>query len=183
MSSSAVMAYARNIVAHVPWAHWIVIGVLALVVFLLTLRKHTMYGSIMMGLAVFVGLSLLDAAVFIRYSGFFPHAAGISLNIFNWGEMRSIELLSNVAVFVPIGFFLSEFLVSTKRITAWRRIWHAVLTGFGLSLCIECLQLVLRVGFFEVTDLVMNTVGAYIGALLSALTSAVFRKSARHASP
>ena len=42
------------------------------------------------------------------------------------------------------------------------------LAGFGLSLTIECLQLLLHVGFFELTDLVMNTVGAFVGALVSA---------------
>ena len=41
------------------------------------------------------------------------------------------------------------------------------LVAFGLSLCIECLQLVLKVGFFEVTDLVMNTLGGFVGALIS----------------
>ena len=42
------------------------------------------------------------------------------------------------------------------------------MAGFGLSLCIECLQLLLRVGIFELTDLVMNTLGEFIGALISA---------------
>ena len=42
------------------------------------------------------------------------------------------------------------------------------LAGFGPSLTIECLQLLLHVGFFELTDLVMNTVGAFVGALISA---------------
>ena len=82
------------------------------------------------------------------------------------GENRRVEMLANVAVFVPFGFFLAEFLASTKRFSAWRRIGLATLAGFGLSLCIECLQLVLRVGWFEVTDLVMNTVGAGVGGSL-----------------
>ena len=42
------------------------------------------------------------------------------------------------------------------------------LAAFGLSLCMECLQLVLRVGFFELTDLALNTVGGGVGALFSA---------------
>ena len=42
------------------------------------------------------------------------------------------------------------------------------MAGFGLSLYIVCLQLLLRVGIFELTDLVMNTVGAFVGALISA---------------
>ena len=44
----------------------------------------------------------------------------------------------------------------------------AVAGGFALSLCVECLQWVLRVGFFELTDLVLNTLGACAGALLTA---------------
>ena len=43
------------------------------------------------------------------------------------------------------------------------------LAGFGLSLTIECLQLLLHVGFCEVTDLVMNTVGAFVGVGVSSV--------------
>lgn len=74
-----------------------------------------------------------------------------------------VETLSNIAVFVPFGSFLSEFLASAKRLRPGRRFWLATLAGFGLSLCIESLQLLLHVGFFELTDLVMNTVGAGMG--------------------
>ena len=45
----------------------------------------------------------------------------------------------------------------------WRIGW-ATLSGFGLSLCIEFLQLMFRLGFFELTDLVLNTVGTFLGA-------------------
>ena len=79
-----------------------------------------------------------------------------------------MEMLANFAAFIPFGFFLSEFLASAKRFSAGRRLRLATLAGFGLSLCIECLQLLLRVGFFELTDLVMNTLGAFVGALISA---------------
>lgn len=48
------------------------------------------------------------------------------------------------------------------------------LAGFGLSLTIECLQLLLHVGFFELTDLVMNTVGAFVGALVAVILRKVF---------
>ena len=73
-------------------------------------------------------------------------------------------MISNIAVFVPFGFFLSEFLASAKRLRPGRRFWLATLAGFGLSLCIESLQLLLHVGFFELTDLVLNTVGTFVGA-------------------
>ena len=42
------------------------------------------------------------------------------------------------------------------------------MADFCFSLCMDCLQQVLYVGFFELTDLVMNTLGAFVGALISA---------------
>ena len=56
-------------------------------------------------------------------------------------------------------YIFGYFPASGKRLRARRRLGLAALVGFGLSLTIECLQLLLHVGFFELTDLVMNTVG------------------------
>ena len=72
---------------------------------------------------------------------------------------------------MPFGFFLGEWLASLNRVGAWHRVVLVTFAAFGLSLCIECLQLVLHVGFFEVTDLVMNSVGGGVGAGLSVLIS------------
>ena len=58
---------------------------------------------------------------------------------------------------------LAPAVASALRLRAGRQLWLATLAGFGLSLTIECLQLLLHVGFFELTDLVMNTVGAVVG--------------------
>lgn len=96
------------------------------------------------------------------------HAAGHDLTLdfsrmFWKSGQGPVESLCNVAVFVPFGLFLSEFLASAKRLRPGRRLGLVTLAGFGLSLCIESLQLVLKVGFFEVTDLVMNTVGTGMG--------------------
>ena len=85
------------------------------------------------------------------------------------------EMISNIAAFIPFGLFLSEFLASAKRFSAGRRLGLATLAGFGLSLCIECLQLLLRVGFFELTDLVMNTLGALVGGCLALAVRKVMR--------
>ena len=57
-----------------------------------------------------------------------------------------------------------EWLASSNRTGSWRRVGLVTLAAFGLSLCIECLQLLLKVGFFELTDLVVNTLGAFVGA-------------------
>ena len=79
-------------------------------------------------------------------------------NVWGW-----TQIFSNLVAFIPFGFFLSEFLASTKSFSAGRRLGLVALAGFGLSLTIECLQLLLHVGFFELTDLVMKTVGGVGG--------------------
>lgn len=100
----------------------------------------------------------------VCYLGIMGHATGHNLTLdftrmFRKSGQGPVETLSNIAVFVPFGFFLGEWLASSNRTGSWRRVGLVTLAAFGLSLCIECLQLVLHVGFFEVTDLVMNTVG------------------------
>lgn len=182
MSPLAVLSYARGILTHVPGTHWAVMGVvsLALTVILLIRKKCSVYGAIALGLAVFMGLFLLDAAVVIRYLGITPHTSGYNLTldlsrIFRKSGQGPAERISNIAAFVPFGFFLGEFLASTKRLDTWRRIGWVVLAAFCLSLSIEFLQLVLKVGFFEVMDLVLNTVGAFVGAGVSMVWRKVLR--------
>ena len=178
MSVSALTRYARSAIANVPCEHWAVIGILSLVltVFLLCRKKCPAYGAICVGLSAFLGLFLLDAAVVARIillGGVVNHEMGVSLvdeyhRLTHGGRARQMEMLANFTVFIPFGLFLSEFLASAKRFSAGRRLGLATLAGFGLSLCIECHQLLLHVGFFELTDLVMNTLGAFVGALISA---------------
>ena len=179
-------SYSHFILSHVPWTHWVVMAVvpLALTVILLFRKKCSVYGAIALGLTVFMGLFLLDTAVGIRYFGIMKHSSGCHLSLdfsrmFQKTGQGPVETLSNIAVFVPFGFFLGEFLASasavssadpeaaTKRLGSWRRGGLVTLAGLGFSLCIETLQLLLHVGFFELTDLVMNTVGAFVGALMS----------------
>ena len=73
-------------------------------------------------------------------------------------------------------YIFGYFLASGKRLRARRRLGLAALVGFGLFLTIECLQLLLHVGFFELTDLVMNTLGAFVGAGVSVVISRVLLK-------
>lgn len=175
MFQSAVLTYIRTMFTYVPVWHWVVIGILSLVVSLVFLigKKYTAYSSIVIGGTVLIGLFLLEEAVMIRCCSILQHAYGVDLvaehnRIFHGNVWGWTQISSNFAAFIPFGLFLSEFLASAKRFSAGRRLGLATLAGFGLSLCIECLQLLLRVGFFELTDLAMNTLGAFVGALISA---------------
>ena len=174
MTGSALQEYARSILAHVPWEHWVVMAVVSLVlaVILLIRKKGSVYGAIALGLTVFTGLVLLDTAVLIRHLGLLRHGAGRNLGfaldrLLHGSELARSEVISNLIVFIPFGFFLTEFWASLKQFSIGRRLGVAALTAFGLSICIELLQLILKVGYFEVMDLVLNTLGGFVGALIS----------------
>ena len=174
-------SYIRHIFQAVPWTHFVIIGILSLMVILLLRKKSSVYGAIVLGLTGFVALFLLDASVWIRYCGLYPHETGIDIGgelnrLLHGSESSRVGMLCNVLVFIPIGFFLSEFLSVSKPLSVWRRLGYVTLAGFGLSLIIECLQMILRVGIFELTDLVMNTMGAFVGAGIALLARAMFVK-------
>ena len=158
---------------------------LGLVAVLLIRKRRSVYGAVVMGLTVFVGLFLLDTAVFARYMGYFPYTSGYKFNL-NLGHLLQrnritrTEVLANMAVFVPFGIFLSEAL-STATSKAnhshfWRQIGIVTLAGFILSLMIEVFQLILAVGVFELKDLVLNTAGTFIGAVLALLVRRALRR-------
>lgn len=166
----------------------IAICILVLTLYLMLRKKYLNYGAIVLSLTVFFCFLLLDAMVFIRYNGNIPYSSGYSFSaeynrIVQGGEGRWVEMLCNTTVFVPLGFFLSEFLYVSKRFCIRRRLAFVVLSAFVLSLIIECLQLLLRLGLFEFTDMVMNSVGAFIGACFASLIRAKLRKTTMSINP
>jgi hypothetical protein len=186
MSFATLQAYVRAFFPEIPAPHWIGMGILALAltVFLALRRKYPLYGAVALGFTVLLGLFLLDGLVLVRRGGSQPLAhPGIDLaaeyrRLVSGNEEILFLILFNIAVFVPFGFTLAEFLASAKRLTGWRCLKYTALTALGLSLCIECLQLLLRAGMFELTDLVLNTAGAALGAALPLACRALFRRSA-----
>lgn len=84
-------------------------------------------------------------------------------------KLNSFEnLVGNVAVFLPFGFFL-------PRIFKWANNWFMVLGGaFFFSLGIELFQLFSAFGAFDVDDLLLNSIGALFGYLLYKMCKAIF---------
>lgn len=68
-----------------------------------------------------------------------------------------INIVGNVAAFVPFGFFLP---IISRRSKKW---YNTVMLGFGFSLALETLQLIFMVGSFDVDDMFLNTMGAALG--------------------
>ncbi|WP_044477271.1 VanZ family protein [Paenibacillus antibioticophila] len=68
------------------------------------------------------------------------------------------NLIGNVAIFVPFGLFTGIML--QKNETPARA---TLIYSFLMSLFLECAQLLLRIGQFDVDDLLLNTFGGLIG--------------------
>ena len=67
------------------------------------------------------------------------------------------QLLGNIVAFAPFGFFLP---VISRRSKKW---YNTVTFGFTWSFILETLQLIFKVGSFDVDDLFLNTLGAAFG--------------------
>ena len=69
------------------------------------------------------------------------------------------NIAGNVVAFMPFGFCLP--LIADHRI----KFFGCMLYTFGLSLAIELIQLVSKVGSFDVDNLMLNTLGGVLGYL------------------
>ena len=85
-----------------------------------------------------------------------------------------INLIGNVVAFMPFGALIRWVL---DRKTRW---YQAVGYTFLFSLCVELLQLVARVGVFDVDDLLLNTLGGLLGFFVYYLLLLINRRSERN---
>lgn len=84
-------------------------------------------------------------------------------------------LLMNVFLFFPFGLTLPWSLPKVK--TMGQRMIMTVLTGFGLSIGIECIQFCFGLGRAETDDIICNVLGCMIGILPCFLTEKVIMRS------
>ena len=91
----------------------------------------------------------------------FSYMANRKANLIPFNEplILTSENILNVVIFVPLGIY-SGILV--RRWTFSKKL----LFVFLLSLIIEGLQYILRLGAFDVTDIITNTLGGIIGFLI-----------------
>lgn len=69
-----------------------------------------------------------------------------------------MNIAGNVAAFIPFGLFIIPVI---GRSIGFLEV--AIMT-FDISLCVEIIQLITKVGSFDVDDLILNTIGGIIGA-------------------
>ena len=71
-----------------------------------------------------------------------------------------LNIGGNILAFVPFGYFLPS--LSTHKL----KFFQVFLLSFELSIGIELVQLLSKVGSFDVDDLLLNTTGAVLGFII-----------------
>jgi glycopeptide antibiotics resistance protein len=80
----------------------------------------------------------------------------INIQSLSWHDL--INLVGNIAAFIPFGMFLVS--LSKNRAMSFL---GALAWSLSLSLCLECFQVVFSIGIFDVDDLILNTSGGLLG--------------------
>lgn len=69
------------------------------------------------------------------------------------------NIIANILVFIPLGFF-----VSNKNS---KNVFKTLVFCLSVILSIECIQLLFKIGFFDVDDIILNFIGSLIGVLIN----------------
>jgi glycopeptide antibiotics resistance protein len=83
-----------------------------------------------------------------------------------------LNIGGNILAFVPFGYFLPS--LSTHRL----KFFQVLLLSFALSLSIEMVQLLSKVGSLDVDDLILNTLGGVVGYILFVIVKNINKKKA-----
>ena len=86
------------------------------------------------------------------------------LNLIPFAYANKSEVISNIIAFIPFGVMLGV----NFRHVAFK---YKLAVIFAFSLAVEIIQYVLAIGAADITDLIMNTLGGFIGLSAYALAS------------
>jgi len=141
-------------------------GLLAALCFFLggVFRKRRFAVSRLITLFLFFSFLMFILSVTLLDRKFGSDSRGISWNIFGtwfYGKKSKGYVIENLILFVPYGI-LGYLALPVRKVR------YAVITAALLSFVIECLQFVLRSGYAELSDVLMNTAGAAAGSWICA---------------
>ncbi|MBK8388370.1 MAG: VanZ family protein [Saprospiraceae bacterium] len=82
------------------------------------------------------------------------------------------EIILNVLVFIPLGIYVA---ILFKLWTLSKKLFFF----FMISLMFETLQFILKIGAFDITDLITNTFGGVIGLVVFKIIEKAFNNSVK----
>ena len=69
------------------------------------------------------------------------------------------NIIANILVFIPLGFFISK--------KQGKNLFKALIVCLSVILSIELIQLIFKIGFFDIDDIILNFIGSLIGVLIN----------------
>jgi glycopeptide antibiotics resistance protein len=102
----------------------------------------------------------------------FSYMGNRNVNLIPFGKIDVSEIILNVVIFVPLGIYAG---VLFKRWSFVKKLFFF----FAISLMFEGLQFILRVGAFDITDIITNVLGGIIGSLIFEAIEKLFNNSVR----
>lgn len=137
----------------------------------MALGKKIIISDVLTGLVLAVyGSVMLQLTLICRESG---SRIGIDLDLFHGllGPENTVHwlmwayIILNCLLFIPFGFTISLFsFVNEKKPVI--QMLSVLLLSFIVSMIIECTQLITQRGYYEVQDLLVNTLGGVLGWVL-----------------
>lgn len=152
-------------VCYLPWGMLIGIPLTVLVVRIVNRSRKKRAKPSLKSLppalfCIYISIMLV-ITFFSRESGSRP--GGVDLQLFStWGinDRNRAFVIENVLLFIPYGFLYRLNFRQTATLA------RCVALGIFSSLLIELMQLVTARGFFQIDDILTNTIGALLGGLL-----------------
>lgn len=156
---------------------WLPLGVLFTVVFLLATRivkpgrERKKFISDEIFTAVFAAylFVVLCITFWSRESG---SNRGFDMRVGStWGinARNNAYVLENILLFVPLGFLTAQVFKVLKNI------FYCTLAGFLFSFFIEVIQLLTGRGYFQIDDIITNSLGMFLGGLLFCVMHRIFK--------
>lgn len=69
------------------------------------------------------------------------------------------NIAANIVIFIPLGFFISQ--IKSKNV------FKTLIICLCVILTIECIQLIFKIGFFDIDDIILNFIGSLLGVFIS----------------
>ena len=153
-----------------PW--WIVIGFAAVLLLIFRHKREQLPGDV---LIVYILVILASTVLSRPPIDLSERSELINLDLIGtWRERLSgdiygkSELLLNFCMLLPVGLLFPW--------AAKKGFFPTVLIGLGLILIIELAQFFTGLGWFELSDIVDNTIGVMIGYVLYRIGEVIWRK-------
>lgn len=143
----------------------LIVGIFAVIIFCVMndrrVKKQKKPLPLVAGVSYIMYLAIVIVITFLsRESG---STNGVDLELFStWGinDRNNAYVIENILLFIPYGF------LSAWVFPSMRNLFTCTLLGLVTSMGIEYMQMLTERGFFQIDDIITNTIGTVVGYLL-----------------